>query len=260
MIINQITFKNFKLLKNVVLNFNKINIIKGENASGKSSILNGIILSLYGEGSRINLVKLVSFGSKSAEITIETDRFTVIRRIPTDLIINQNNVEVKLNTSTIKQNWINDQIGTYDFFRKYRLFNKQAVNLLDLGIISLRKELMTFIDTDFSTIRQSLLNKKLERENLNVNKKLYKFYLSEKRLQILNAGLDSIKTSYLEFEKDRDTQNGIVNQLKTEIQTRERMIYNRKRELEEAQKSGICPILKTKCTQITREITPEQQS
>jgi len=192
--IKSLKLNNFKLFSKESFVFDKINIIKGinkddsaqsSNGSGKSSILEAIVYSLYGEGSGKNLADLVAFGAKHLEVKLETDSFSVIRKIPNTLEISQNGVEVQFNTATLKQNWINDRIGSYNFFKKYRLVNKQAINLLDLGIVSLRKELMTFIDSDFSGIRQNLLNKKLERETYNVSKKLYTFYLSEKKWNLL---------------------------------------------------------------------------
>ena len=129
--IKSLKLNNFKLFSKESFVFDKINIIKGinkddsaqsSNGSGKSSILEAIVYSLYGEGSGKNLADLVAFGAKHLEVKLETDSFSVIRKIPNTLEISQNGVEVQFNTATLKQNWINDRIGSYDFFKKYKVF------------------------------------------------------------------------------------------------------------------------------------------
>jgi hypothetical protein len=177
----------------------------------------------------------------------------------TTLKIFEDNQEIQFNTNTIGQTYLERVIGTLEFFRSYRCYDqKNGISVLDLGIISLRKILMSFIESYFTDIRNRLLAQKVERERYSVDKKLYKHFLSTHRLDILNAALIDINKTCVNFEKDKDAQQGIIGQIKTEIQTRERMIYNRRHELEEAKKSGVCPILKKKCLEIVKPITPEQ--
>ena len=177
----------------------------------------------------------------------------------TTLKIFEDNQEIQFNTNTIGQTYLEGVIGTLEFFRSYRCCDqKNGISVLDLGIISLRKTLMGFIEGIFTDIRTRLLAQKVERERYSVDKKLYKHFLSMRRLEVLTDALDAVNKDYQKFENDKETQQGIIGQLKSEIQTRERLIYNRKHELEEAQKSGICPILKKRCVEITKTITPEQ--
>lgn len=262
--INSISLKNFKLFKNQEITFDKINVITGDNYSGKSTLLKGIIFGYYGEASGTNLQRLISFGEKETQVDLYDNEFHIIRKVPLDLQVFHYDKEIQKNTPTLKQQYIDEQIGNYEFFKKFRLISKQSTNLLDYAkdsrsIVTLRKELMSFINADFSTVRQSLLNQKLERENKNVNKRLYKFYLSPKRLTTLENGLNELMKVLQESSSQVNEQRKIVNKLESEIQTKERLIYNRNKEFEEAQKSGICPILKTKCSQITKQITPEQK-
>jgi hypothetical protein len=269
--INNLKTSNFKLFKIVDVNFNKINVISGtncddsqqsSNGSGKSTVKDMIIYGLYGEGNGVNLKDLVRIGTKETEVTIVikkgNDTFSITRSIPSNLTILLNGNEIEGNTATIKQQFIDEQFGNYDFFKKFRMIDSKGINLLDLGITSLRKELMNFVDDMFTGIRKNLLTKKLERETYNIDKRYYKFSLSERRVQILNAGLDDIKKNYEEFEKDGEIQNGIANKLKSEIQTRERLIYNKKSEITQAQKSGICPILKKVCPEISKPMSQVQ--
>jgi DNA repair exonuclease SbcCD ATPase subunit len=126
---------------------------------------------------------------------------------------------------------------------------------LDLGIVSLRKTLMGFIEGIFTEIRTKLLTKKLERERYSVDKKLYKHYLSVKRLDYLNASLDEIKKDYEKFEKEKGTQQGIINQIRSEISSREKIIYYKQQEMKKVDE-GICPVLKTKCEKIAPKNKP----
>ena len=271
--IKSIKLNNFELFKSAEISPEKINVISGinlddtqssSNGSGKTTLAkNAITFCLYGDVAGINLKDLIRIGEKELyaeiQLVVGKDTITCIRKQPTDLKILVNGNELMGNTTTIKQQFINEHFGDYEFFKKFRMIDSKGINLLDLGITSLRKELMNFVDDMFTGIRKNLLNKKLERETYNIDKRYYKFSLSENRIRILNAGLDDIKKNYSEFEKDGEIQNGVANKLKSEIQTRERLINNRKYEIQEAQKSGICPILKTKCTQITKQITPSQE-
>lgn len=267
--IKSIQLTNFRLFKEANIIPQKINLIEGinldsgdipqsSNGSAKSTLVkNAITFCLWGDVPNVNLQKLIHFNEKYTQVMIEIKKdnnvYKIIRRVPSFLQIFLNNEELKFNTSTITQNYINEQFGTYDNFKKFHLIDGKGINLLDLGIISLRKELMNFVDNLFIEIRQSLLNKKLERENFNIDKKLYKFSLSEKRLGILNASLDIIKVEYSNFEKDKSTENGIVNQIKGEIQSRETLIYYKEQDKKKLNK-GICPILNNKCSQITEQL------
>jgi hypothetical protein len=109
---------------------------------------------------------------------------------------------------------------------------------------------MSFIEGIFTEIRTRLLAKKVERERYSVDKKLYKHFLSVKRLDVLNASLDDIKKDYEKFEKEKSTQQGIINQIKSEISSREKIIYYKQQEMKKVDE-GICPVLKTKCEKIT---------
>jgi hypothetical protein len=166
------------------------------------------------------------------------------------------NQEIQFNTNTIGQTYLEEIIGTLDFFRSYRCVdNRNGLNLLDMGIVTLRKSMMSFIENLFTDIRTRLLAQKVERERYSIDKKLYKHFLSEKRLIILNVALDIIKKEYLKFEQDKDTQQGIINKIKSEISSREKIIYYKQQEMKKVDE-GICPVLKTKCERIAPKNKP----
>jgi len=266
MFLKSIQTKNFKLFKELNLSFDKINVITGENkdsqdnssnGSGKSTITEIIQFNLYGVVSNINLKDLISFGQKEARveliITQGSDTYRIIRSIPSDLYISVNDKEIQLNTNTLKQQWLDQRFGTYDFFKKFRMIDSKGINLLELGIISLRKELMSFVDGLFLKIRVSLLNKKNEREILNIDKRLYKFSLSEKRLNILKKGLERLAEESTLANLDCMEQFKVVNNLKAEIQAREKQIYFKQQDKKKLN-NGVCPILNSKCSQISEQL------
>jgi DNA repair exonuclease SbcCD ATPase subunit len=247
--IKSLKLKNFKLFQTETFEFGKINILKGtnlddaqssSNGSGKSSVLEGIIFGLFGEGSGKNLADLVTFNTKSTEVELVVDKLSLIRKIPTALQILDSGKEIEFNTNTLKQTYLTKLVETYDFFKKYRLVNKQAVNLLDLGIVSLRKELMSFIDTDFSSIRTNLLAHKLDRETYNVNKKFYQFSLSTKRLEILEQAITIFKTELNGFITQRRDAFKALSEVQGKIKGLEYIIKNNK-DVAEQIKTKKCP-------------------
>jgi hypothetical protein len=271
MIIKSLKINNLQLIKSAEVQFDKINIISGlnkdnpsesGNGSGKSTlVLRAILFCLYGyveEG--LKLVDLIRFGEKecSVECTCvqNNEQFRIIRKIPSELQVFLNDKEIQANTATIKQKFIDEQFGDINFFRQYRCCDlKNGINILDMGIVSVRKTLMGFIEGIFSELRTRLLTKKLERERYSVDKKLYTHYLSVKRLDLLNASLDEIAKSYAQFEKDKNIQQGIIGQIKSEISSREKIIYYKQQEMKKVDE-GICPVLKTKCEKISPKNKP----
>jgi len=273
MIIKSLKIQNLQLIKSAQVDFDKINIISGKNldspsesgnGSGKSTlVLRAILFCLYGyveEG--LKLVDLIRFGEKESSVTLEitnnNENYRIIRKIPSELQIFLNEKEIQANTASIKQNLINETFGDINFFRQYRCCDlKNGINTLDLGIVSLRKSLMNFIESYFTEIRTKLLAKKVERERYSIDKKLYKHYLSVKRLDLLIASLNEMKNDFLKLEKEKGIQQGIINSLRSEIQSREKIIYYKQQEMKKVDE-GICPVLKTKCEKITPKNKPDK--
>jgi len=272
MIIKSLKIQNLQLIKSAQVDFDKINIVTGRNldnpnesgnGSAKSTfVLRAILFCLYGyveEG--LTLKDLIRFEEKECSVTLEcllnNEHFRIVRKIPSELQVFLNDKEIQANTATIKQQFINEHFGDVNFFRQYRCVdNRNGLNLLDMGIVTLRKSMMGFIEGIFTEIRTRLLGKKVERERYSVEKKLYKHYLSMKRLDILNASLNEIGKDYEKFSKDKDTQQGIINQIKSEISSREKIIYYKQQELKKVDE-GICPLLKTKCEKIAPKNKPD---
>lgn len=275
MIINSLKIQNLQLIKSAQVDFEKINIFSGKNldnpsesgnGSGKSTlVLRAILFVLYGyceEG--LTLKDLIRFSEKEAEVTIEiqlgNDLFKIIRKIPSELHLFVNDKEIQANTQTIKQQFINEHLGDVNFFRQYRCVdNKNGINLLDMGIISVRKTLMGFIEGIFSEIRTKLLAKKVERERYSVDKKLYKHYLSKKRLDILNASVKDTNNQISELKTLIRESQSSISKINGEIAAKKRIISYKEAETKKAEE-GICPILKTSCDRIGKKMTAMDKS
>lgn len=242
--IKSLNLTNFKLFKSEDFTFDKINIIHGENYSGKSTVLKAIIFGLYGEAQGTKLDRLISFDEKQTNVKLQLEDLHITRSVPNNLEILYKNEEIQYNTNTLKQDWLNERYNNYEFFKKYHLINKNSINLLDYAkdsrsIVSLRKELMGFIDTDFSNIRQSLLDKKSHRETYSKEKKSYTFYLSKPKLEKLKIGLENIKSINKQLEVDIIDQQQTINNLDSTLNslTSELQFYLNEKKTKEERKS-----------------------
>jgi predicted nucleic acid-binding Zn-ribbon protein len=276
MIVKNLKVNNFQLFRSANINFEKISIIVGQNndsineiksgnGSGKSTlVLRAILFGLYGyceEG--LTLKDLIRFGEKETVVEIEIEKdnnlFKIIRKIPSELQIFLNGKEIQANTLTIKQQFITEHFGDVNFFRQYRCVDlKNGINLLDMGIVSVRKTLMGFIEGIFSEIRTKLLAKKVERERYSVDKKLYKHYLSQKRLDILNASVTDTNNQINELRTSVREVQGSISKVNGEISAKKRIIDYKLTETKKAEE-GICPILRTQCEKIGKKITEEDK-
>lgn len=217
--LQSIKLNNFQLFKDQTINLTRINLITGlnydsveedgiysGNGAGKSTILSAILFGLFGEVTDIKLAELIRVGAKECSVTLECsvkgEHYKIIRKIPNTLQLFKGEEELKFNTASICQAHINSLLETnFQHFRTYNLIdNNKGINLLDLGNISLRKSLMDFCAEQFGEIRKSLLTQKLERETYGVDKRLYKYNLSFKRLSILENGIIDLKNK-IEFNK-----------------------------------------------------------
>jgi DNA repair exonuclease SbcCD ATPase subunit len=234
MTINKLHLKFFGLIKEATIYSSALNIITGQNfdvttptgnSIGKSTVQNAITFAIYGEVTGINLSDLIHFGCVSSEVEIEIDNLKIKRKIPNKLEIWEDNIKLDFNTSSIAQDYLNKRYGSLEQFKKFRCVDiGKGIDLLSYcadsrSILTLRKELMSFIDDYFSSIRKSLLEKKLNCETYSIDKRLYKFSLSQKRLTILDNGLKELENKLKDTKNDWLTQNESVNQIKGELQS-----------------------------------------
>jgi DNA repair exonuclease SbcCD ATPase subunit len=258
--INLIKLNNFQLFPKAEYTLDKITAITGvnyddlelsSNGSGKTTLAkNAITFCLYGDVAGIVLKDLISLRKKECSVEIQfSDNLRIIRKVPSSLQIFVDNQEVQFNTLALKQQWIDEHFGNYDQFKKYRLIDTKGINLLDLGIISLRKELMQFVDDLFTDIRKRLLEKKLERETYNVDKRIYKYSLSEKKLNTLINAEQQLITERQEHKNAYEEQQRTLNKLNAEFISIAKQLDYKTNEFEKLHK-GVCPYLNSKCKRL----------
>jgi len=240
-----IRLKAFQLFKSAEFTLGKLNAITGtnldnlknsSNGSGKSTLCkNAITFGLYGDIPGLSLDKIIHDDEKECSVTIEcshnSKQYQIIRKIPTSLQIFENGIEVQLNSIPLKEVWIDRVFGDYNYFKKYRMIDLKGTNLLDnlnnpRSIVTLKKELMSFVDDLFITWRNGLLKKKTERETFNKDKRLYKFHLSDRRLKSLEDGLKRLNEEKTKTSIEIDNQSKIINNLKVETQTKDKEILS----------------------------------
>lgn len=268
MIIKNIILNNFQLFPEANVSLEKLNVIVGENhdnvtdssnGSGKTTLaINAVLFALYGEVPGIVLKDLPSFDKNTAFVNIEIEHasktYIIKRKIPSELSISIDGVEVQKNTPTLKQHVINDIFGNFEFFRQFRIIDlKKGIDLLGLGTVSLRKMMMGLIDDSSNTIRTNLLAQKCEKEQFSQDKKLYKFYCSQKRLDILNNGIKRLQKEVIELNENDFEQSKVINTIAGSINSKNRLIQYKESDKKQLN-GGICPILKTKCQSLTSKL------
>lgn len=230
--LNYLKVFNFGLFKNAEFNPDQINSVKGVNldnpkqsgnASGKSSLFKlAIIFLLYGESCGKKLERLMRFGTKKTTVEGEIDHegklYKIKRTIPNSLELYIDGIKQDYNTATICQTSINNLFGDYEYFRKYCLIDDKGINILDYlkdlrSITTLKKELMQFIDNQFTPIRESLLIQKNNCEQYTIDKRPYTYYLSTKRLNTLQSGLQNLEQILVTTDTDKSKQQEIINDI-----------------------------------------------
>lgn len=228
MYLTKLIIKNFQLFESIEIDFKEtdlITFIKGinkdslnesGNASGKSTIQNAILFGLYGNVTNLTLSELLRLNCKKASVELhfiyDNEQYIVIRTIPSSLEILKNDIKQEFSTATIAQQYLNKLIGDNKHFLTYRMIdNKKGINLLDLGVVSLRKSLMDFISNQFLEKRNNLLAQKLEREKYHKKYRPYPYYLSDKRKTKLQTGINRLNEELLELSKTKEQLVNKVN-------------------------------------------------
>lgn len=257
MIINNIKLKNFQLFEDVDIKLQKLNIIAGRNlddpedssnGSGKTTLgINAITFGLYGTVKDLNLKDLIRDKSKKAiielDVTHNNKNFYIIRTIPSSLEVFIDNKKLKdYANDTQKQNVLDKEFQNYDFFRQFRTIDKtKGVNLLDSGIITLRKTLMSFIEEIFDNIRKRLLEEKLNREKFNKDKKVIKHSYSEHREEILQNALESLNEERENIIKEVRNIDNRINEIRGNIEGSKKVMKFLDRDLYVMDKYSQCP-------------------
>ncbi len=213
MIVKNIELKNFRNYENEKIEFSpNINIIYGNNAQGKTNILEGIYLFSMGKSNRTyHDEELIKFGSEKAELNMEF--FGGKRDISAQIIIKKNNKKsVFINEIPIKRN--SDLIGRFNVV----YFGPECVNIIKGGPSLRRKNIDIIISQLKSTYFLALgeYKKAIESKNsLLKNGNPDRITLEILNEKIIDLSLKIIKYRFFYIKKIEvlagEIQRGISN-------------------------------------------------
>jgi DNA repair exonuclease SbcCD ATPase subunit len=251
MVIKSVKLHNFQIYKDLEIGLDKLNIVIGRNnddpnnssnGSGKTVFSrNALEFVFYGSLEGLTAKDLLREGEKGGFVEIDAENKGILYRIrrilPTGLEIWVNGEEYKANTIPLKQGFIDEVFGDLKQFKQFRTIDvSEGINLLDYckdsrSIVTLKKTLMGFLEDYFTSLRQKLLKKKLDREQFNIDKKVYKFHLSDRRKKVLDEGQKSLVAQYQKAEDICRQLNKMINEMKSSIQFKKNTIERTEKEL-----------------------------
>jgi len=201
-----------------------INLILGENGSGKTSLIEAIYLALYNDTFKAKKLKDIGyFGEKCADITLNTDRFKIVRRYlrsPQDFLVTREGQKIEGRERCLK--YIEQNIAPKKFFQ-HIIYTAQG-RLLDIVEMtnSERNEFLNYIlnldyITDFVRLVTKsyntldnhkkevyLLLKKIESSKIEQKKELIESLKeTEKKLETIEKEIEKLEKDKeaLEFKK-----------------------------------------------------------
>jgi len=255
MIIEEIglhSFKNFK--KSYSFTFSpKLNIIRGKNGAGKSSLIKDApLFALFGYSNN-GLKNLVNREGEKCGVTLKFSieekgrkvNYIVNRGYPTHINILKDSNELELATNIEKQKYLEERIDNLDFWKKFRIIDLNVgINILESPSI-LKKTLFTVYENIFNKIRNKLLEIKRKKEIFNrSNIKSSPFYPSRKRYDILKVNLLKLGSSLHDINKEINKINNDLVSLISKKNWLERQRNNYKEERERIFKYTSCPTCK----------------
>ena len=142
MYIKSVKLQNFRNYKQQIIQFNKnINIIYGDNAQGKTNILESIFLCSFGKSFRTNKDKeMIKFGEDTASIEIEYEKIDRCGKIKLDIA---NKKQIAVNGIKIKK--LSEILGNIHIV----IFTPEDINILKDGPANRRR----FLDMMIGQLR-----------------------------------------------------------------------------------------------------------
>jgi DNA repair exonuclease SbcCD ATPase subunit len=221
-LILQTTINDFKkYVGKYTFNFDKINLISGENGAGKSTIaLHALLFALHGY-SENKLSKLTPKGVDNpntwVEITLSHlgNTYIIKRSIPTKIELTINGIPSTLANNQLKQEEIDKVFKDVSFLKKFRLIDiKDSINLLEQTQSNLRKTLVNLEDSlNLSPVRDNLSELKNKKEQFNKDSHvLYNHYPSVNRYSTIDMNVQMLNMDISENEKEITKQEAILRE------------------------------------------------
>ncbi|KAG4076078.1 hypothetical protein HA402_011424 [Bradysia odoriphaga] len=203
--INKIVLKNFMCHSNLVIEFNKnVNLLIGNNGSGKSAILTALIVGLGSKSSATsrctNIAQLIKRGETSGSVVIHI----------------ANNCEQGYDRETYGPEIVVQRTFSSSGSSSYRI--KKSSGQL---VTSSRKDLMKILL--FMNIQVDnpvcVLNQDASRAFLKESdpKKRFKFFLKATQIDTVIEKLNDCSSHYVSAKKQLEFQKNVVVSLKTEL-------------------------------------------
>ena len=217
--IKKLKLNNFRNYQNQEIEFDKnINIIYGENAQGKTNIIESIFLSSVGKSFRTNKEKeLIKFNENFCNVEIDYEKSDRDGNIKIDISTKKN---IYINKIKIKK--LSELLGNIHTV----IFTPDDINILKGGPENRRK----FLNIMISQLRPkymhiySLYNKALEERN-NYLKKIKQENASEEMLEIWDEQLISYGKIISEYRKE------FIDKIKNKIKIIHKNITGEKEEI-----------------------------
>ena len=200
--------------------FDKINFVAGNNGIGKSNLtINAILFGLYGYSDKLKLSDLITYGKKSAVVSLEIEKnnshYTIERQIPSKVKILKNHAEIEWKENGVKERdlYIQELFGSLTYFKKFRIVDgyDKEVNFLEQGNTTLKKILFSFTQNQLNEAKNFLLEMKNEIQSNMKKEGQIKHFYSEKRLNILKEGIRFIEEKILELQRERKKIQGTIS-------------------------------------------------
>lgn len=243
-------FKNFNGLH--TFDFDKLNLVKGENGHGKTTVaLHALLFALYGH-SEGNLTSLPTRGKTSPKTSVSVwiehlgKMYQITRSIPTSINIAIDGVDVNFANNALKQEELNKIFKNVEYFRKFRMVDvKAGVNILEEGKTALKKSLASYDDAFLNNIRKTLMEKKRDREVLNKDTAvLYKHSPSQWRFDTIMLGLVSLTEQVRVIDKDIASGEQVYYGINSKHSSNESQKNQLSRQKNETLSSCACPMCK----------------
>lgn len=247
MFIKNIKVENFRNYENEVIEFNKnINIIYGNNAQGKTNILEAIFFSALGKSFRTSKEKQVIMKEKDF-FKIHTEFQKKDREGTVDLFLGN---DKSISVNGVKLNKLSELLGNINIV----IFSPEDINLLKDESAVRRK----FLDMMISQLRKNYIynlnnyKKNLEQKNnylksRNISDAMLDVYdeklaeYSENVYQYRNEFIEKIKEKIKEIHSNiTDEEISIV--YKTDCQTKEKCLEKLKKNREKDKYRGFSSV------------------
>lgn len=254
----KLIIKNFRCYKNCVFNFNnnEIILLEGNSGSGKTSVFDAISWCLYKKVPGDKSIKITPWSANlkiKTIVKLETDVAKIIRTTQPNtlkVIVNSNadsskNILQKEETleGHSAQCYINDWLGSYDFWILTSYIVQDGINQLIFGSSNIKSELISKICFDqndpelfiekgktqlkkLESVHESLvkgfnqqvleLKSRMQRENVN-DEDLHEILIIDRQyLEDLNERIDIKKAEKVRLETLIEQRNKIRDSLNKE--------------------------------------------